>query len=847
MQHVLNAVRVLARMLPVLQEDPDDPFIRRVLWLNCLPRRRRLRYQPAAVAAHLAEDPDAQAAEERRWQPLALWVADLEHGEQDGDSDADGAGRAGTMASSRSMMGSTVVAGEEELSPLHADEIPLELRDATLTEQRPPSDAELTVLHALDYGQPVGRQLVDAVARLCFAPGLTVDSRDWAKLVDRLASGAGPHLDMFQWFDEHPDALCPEILWYPGLRAASVRPKRGVTLDERRVELLRLVHMMCAGPLFSPAQASAPTRSLFLDELVLRTTPLSTQLFASLWNAVLTYDPVGWGLPYGVALSNDSHSLLLDAASQALGMLLDYRGPAAEPSDNVYWCQLAGLSDDWDCAFLWSRLSVLLGTEWQAQRTWVPYSMARVPACNELLILLWRALEASPALRYFVLHRTTPGGTAMPEVRPARMVAPGKAPMPLSVQNTLNLSDLPRVSPCDVVPTLCHIAWEGRRNPGRLAAVHVAMFVLLLLSGDREFGVALCEEWRGTTGGSVPYVEGCYADLLVLTLDRLLLDSASGLDVLAPCVCTIMSNITPYVKRLDPAAASAMGRMWDFLASPRSLLCAPENHTCMLLLLESLNNIVQYQWDGNAWVAHAILQRAGMIRQLAGVSRVWDLALLVRGSVQVAAVDTPSVESTSSAAGAAAPATGSGSTASSDEMREPASSPSKVSPGSARASAQAPRHAGGPAQAEEPMMPTAVRVRGPQLGSQPDAAWAASDAWLAGWLPHLQSRLGTLLRLLDYLEPRVHQYIAAESGQVQDTDIVLFIKHLSAVGVLPVPHMIVMRAYTPNDFTALWLSTFLWGTCVLRAQELPLVDATKVKLFTVTSARAATAQDSPDA
>jgi hypothetical protein len=60
------------------------------------------------------------------------------------------------------------------------------------------------------------------------------------------------------------------------------------------------------------------------------------------------------------------------------------------------------------------------------------------------------------------------------------------------------------------------------------------------------------------------------------------------------------------------------------------------------------------------------------------------------------------------------------------------------------------------------------------------------------------------------------------------------------VGILPVPHPIVIRKYQPNRFTSLWFTAFLWGVVLLHNQAAPrLFDARGVRLFMVQGGRAA--------
>lgn len=55
------------------------------------------------------------------------------------------------------------------------------------------------------------------------------------------------------------------------------------------------------------------------------------------------------------------------------------------------------------------------------------------------------------------------------------------------------------------------------------------------------------------------------------------------------------------------------------------------------------------------------------------------------------------------------------------------------------------------------------------------------------------------------------------------------------VGILPVPHPILMRRYAANAYTSLWYTTFLWSTIFLHVgKAVPLWDATTINLFSIT-------------
>jgi hypothetical protein len=89
--------------------------------------------------------------------------------------------------------------------------------------------------------------------------------------------------------------------------------------------------------------------------------------------------------------------------------------------------------------------------------------------------------------------------------------------------------------------------------------------------------------------------------------------------------------------------------------------------------------------------------------------------------------------------------------------------------------------------------------------------------WVGAWV-HV---LGCLrcVAVLQFLSPQVETFMTSFSDSVPDeAHVVSFMKGLTLVGVLPVPHPIITRRYQPNQYTSLWFTTFLWGVVFLRSQ-----------------------------
>lgn len=53
-------------------------------------------------------------------------------------------------------------------------------------------------------------------------------------------------------------------------------------------------------------------------------------------------------------------------------------------------------------------------------------------------------------------------------------------------------------------------------------------------------------------------------------------------------------------------------------------------------------------------------------------------------------------------------------------------------------------------------------------------------------------------------------------GLTDETEILKFLQHGTLVGLLPVPHPILIRKYQANSGTTMWFRTYLWGVIYLR-------------------------------
>ncbi|VDN11803.1 unnamed protein product [Dibothriocephalus latus] len=74
---------------------------------------------------------------------------------------------------------------------------------------------------------------------------------------------------------------------------------------------------------------------------------------------------------------------------------------------------------------------------------------------------------------------------------------------------------------------------------------------------------------------------------------------------------------------------------------------------------------------------------------------------------------------------------------------------------------------------------------------------------------------------------------SARKGLTDESEVLKFLQNGTLVGLLPVPHPILIRKYQSNFGTAVWFRTYIWGVIYLRNLDPPIWYDTNVRLFEV--------------
>ena len=199
-------------------------------------------------------------------------------------------------------------------------------------------------------GKPLALVLLHAVGELLFLPDFTIPS-------------AKPDQEPLP-----PGKLDESKLWFSGVATDAKDYRQGTSkFDANREECLRLLLACLSETLYYPSAEYKPACNKWLVAACSSEFPNSSLLLFSLLNAALSYDPVGWGLPFGT----DTEEPLRTVSIQVLVVLLDFAQPKDDSSGNVYCDIIASIHSAEDLSYVYTNVCRLLNLIPQAAKSYI--------------------------------------------------------------------------------------------------------------------------------------------------------------------------------------------------------------------------------------------------------------------------------------------------------------------------------------------------------------------------------------------------------------------------------------------------------------------------------------------
>ncbi|XP_013793429.1 protein HID1-like, partial [Limulus polyphemus] len=143
--------------------------------------------------------------------------------------------------------------------------------------------------------------------------------------------------------------------------------------------------------------------------------------------------------------------------------------------DNLFVNYLSRIHREEDFSFILKGFTRLLNNP--LVQTYLPNSSKKIQFHQELLVFFWKMCDHNKKFMFYVL----------------------KSSEVLEV----------------LVPILYHLN-DARADQSRVGLVHIGVFILLLLSGERNFGVRLNKPYTASVPMDIPVFTGTHADLLII-------------------------------------------------------------------------------------------------------------------------------------------------------------------------------------------------------------------------------------------------------------------------------------------------------------------------------------------
>lgn len=691
-----------------------------------------------------------------------------------------------------------------------------------------PNQSEETEIES----SPLAQSLLNALCDLLFCPDFTVQSN----------RKSGP---------DNPEDMgsidsC-EYIWESGVGFAH-SPPHNFQHDQHRTEIIKLFLTCFSETMYLPPIADAHTvPNQWIQYFTSTDNRHALPLFTSLLNIVCAYDPVGYGVPYNHLMFTDSREQLVEGALQVLCVTMENEssnhnvsvdgtsgGTAMDPQsdtggpDNLFVNYLSRIHREEDFAFILRGITRLLNNP--LTQTYLPGSCKKIQFHQELLVLFWKMCDINKKFMFYVLKS----------------------------------SDV-----LDVLVPILYFLNDARADQSRVGLMHIGVFILLLLSGERNFGVRLNKPYSVRVPMDIPVFTGTHADFLIIVFHKIITTGHQRLQPLFDCLLTIIVNVSPYLKTLSMVASTKLLHLLEAFSTPWFLYASPTNHHLVFFLLEVFNNIIQYQFDGNCNLVYTIIRKRNVFHQLANLPTEHATiakALSKRGKkfVQLtpeSGKDLPTMEGAMPAMEAepgtlkttlaatprldrmtekAAPdeghseltlkelatSTGNINIQPPSEIQDP-DSPEHNKPKAKASRSVANSPPGSPTGSETTAKPPLART---SSTSSSGGSWVATPEWVQSWKQKLP--LQTIMRMLQVLVPQVEK-ICIDKGLTDESEILKFLQHGTLVGLLPVPHPILIRKYQANSGTTMWFRTYLWGVIYLRNVDPPIWYDTNVKLFEI--------------
>ncbi|KAH6666887.1 high-temperature-induced dauer-formation protein-domain-containing protein [Halenospora varia] len=347
--------------------------------------------------------------------------------------------------------------------------------------------------------------------------------------------------------------------------------------ESNRTEVLRLLLTLCSPSMYMSANL-LPVQGVKAVSYIV-TCPdkqVVLSVLCSLLNTALKYNPASWKIPYNVQVFKDPKLILVTYAIQFLLVVLLYPIPESDPNHtkkNYFRHFLGRLHRPQDFQFITEGITRVLNYPLHSGTSYIPGSQPKDKLTSEMIMFFWEVTQCNKRFRSFIIDT--------------------------------NRSH-------DFLILILYYAIDYKLDASKQGIVRMCVFILQTLSVESNFGKSLNKKFENqeTLPATIKLqnFNGSYADFLIHSIYNIITTSQGKLTAIYPALLAVINNVAAYLENLSASASSKLLQLFSSMSSPGFLLSNDSNHDLLQSLLESMNAIIEHQYNKNPNFVYAILR-----------------------------------------------------------------------------------------------------------------------------------------------------------------------------------------------------------------------------------------------
>lgn len=299
-------------------------------------------------------------------------------------------------------------------------------------------------------------------------------------------------------------------------------------------------------------------------------------VLCSLLNTTLKYNPASWRVPINTLVFKDPKEVLVTYTLQFLLVILLYPIPessAGSTPKNYYRHFLGRLHRPQDFQFILDGMTRILSQPIQANTSYIPSTQATARFSPEITMLFWEVTQCNKRFRSYMI-------------------------------------DTQRAH--DFVILILFYATEYKLDTSKQGVVRMCAFLLQTLSVEKNFGINLNKHFGAQDTLPpvirIPNFKGTYGDFLIQSIYNLITRSQGKLSAIYPALLAVVHNVAAYLEGISSTTCLKLIQLFNSMSSPSFLLANDSNHVLLSSLLESMNAILEHQYEKNPTFVYLVLK-----------------------------------------------------------------------------------------------------------------------------------------------------------------------------------------------------------------------------------------------